>query len=159
MGAADVDDRIDGADLVEVDLVDIDPVHTCLGLRQQLEGASGPVAHEGVQVGIGQHRVDRGPRPMVVVIGRPHVDGGRGQPTATSRRPFERPAIDGQPLELCADRRLVGAHVEQRGQHHVAGHADRRVEPECTPFGVGPGHGVPPSSAAPRMRSAAQAAP
>ncbi len=143
----DIDDRIDRAHLVEVDVVDVDPVHGGLGDRETSERGASTVAHRLGERGGADHRVDRRPAPVVVVIGGGDGDRGGGDAPAGGQGRVEGPLGQADRADEVADHVELGTEVDERGEEHVAGDADGRVDPQA--------HRV----VQPRMRHAAHAAP
>ncbi len=64
----DVDDGVDGADLVEVDLLDGDVVDAGLGGAEQLEGADGGVLDRRGERGVLDELADDGQRAAMHVV-------------------------------------------------------------------------------------------
>jgi hypothetical protein len=67
-GADEVDNRVDGTDLVEVDGFDRHAMKLGFGLGHALEHAEGGVANFRIQLGLFQEITDFGPVPAVMVV-------------------------------------------------------------------------------------------
>ena len=86
----DIDDRINGPDLVKVDLGQVDAVNSRLGLAQPQEDPLGQVFLPGGQAARVDDRFDMVPVAMGVLVRG--VDLGRGRPEAALLHGLERDA-------------------------------------------------------------------
>ena len=128
--ADDVDDGVDRADLVQLDVVGRDTVDGALGLGELGEDAVGARAHGVIQVA-GARRSSTAPDRTVrvrAVLVR-HDDGaGRGDPAPLGALERQRVAVEAEAVERAGDGLGVGAGVDQRAEQHVAGHARGAVD-------------------------------
>ena len=83
--ADDIDDRIDRADLVEVDLRQVDPVHPRLGLAQLQEDPLGQVLLPRRQDALVDDRLDVVPVAMGVLVRRDDLGIGGPEAAAADR--------------------------------------------------------------------------
>ena len=125
--ADDVDDRIDRADLVEMDLGQVDPVDLRLGLAELEEDPLGQVLLPGRQDALVDDRFDVMPVAMGVLVRRDDLGIGRAKAAATDR--LER-QLAGQPQagHGLLDRPSIDAGIDQRRHRHVAGNAAETIE-------------------------------
>ena len=158
-----VDDGVDPADLVEVDLVWWPAMEPAFGDGEGGEHGARPDAAPAPASVLRRRVPGCGRRCDHGGLGGVDVDLGTGDAAPQDRLGLELPLGHRQPLEQFLDLVEVGAGVDQRAQGHVAGHAGEAVEP-CR------GHGATPwswrSPAARRtpvgetnMRATAHAAP
>ena len=128
-GADDVDDGVEPADLVEVDLLRRATVEAALGVGQRREGGQRAGRHAVGQPGLLDERRDVRRRADDRGVLRVHVQLGGRDPAAQHRLGLDRPAADRQALEQGPHLVEVGAGVDQRSERHVAGDAGEAVEP------------------------------
>ena len=139
----DVDDRVERADLVELDVAGVDAVDLAfdlgegpvdrerpiagafgkVGRADQLEHVAGPTVSDVRVVG-----AEHGRRRVVVIV------HGDVRPRRADTAPLhalerERVPVDTEPGESVGDRVHVGTGIDERRQQHVAGHARAAVEP------------------------------
>ncbi len=112
--ADDVDDRVDRADLVEMDLRQIDPVDLRLGLAELEEDPLGQILLAGRQDALVDDRFDVVQVAMDVLVRRDHIGIGRAKAAATDG--LER-QLAGQPQagHGLLDRPAIDAGIDQRG--------------------------------------------
>ena len=130
-GAGDVDDRVQCADVVEVDGLHGGAVGAGLGLGQAAEDPGGVAPHAGRETAPVEEPEDTAER-AVRAGWRPRVDldiglgGPESAPPDLVRR--ERPAGEAELRELRAERVEGHPRVEKRAEDHVARGAARAVE-------------------------------
>ena len=123
----DIDDRIDRADLVEMDLGQVDPVDLRLGLAQLEEDPLGEVFLARRQDALVDDRLDMVPVAMGVLVRRVDLRIRRPEPAAAHglERQLARQPQAGHGL---LNRPAIDARIHQRGQRHVAGNAAEAIE-------------------------------
>jgi hypothetical protein len=146
--ARDVDDRVDGADLVERHVLDVAVVHDGLRLGQAAEDAARERVRLGGEAGLVQEPADVRVRPRDGAGTGPHVHAHRVQAVRLHVLGLDLERLQRQACEPGRDVLEVGAGVDERAERHVARDAGDAVE-------VGDPHGRPPRT----MRSATSAAP
>ena len=146
-GADDIDDGVEAADLVEVDLLGRPAVEASLGLGEGGEDGEGAAADAIGEPGLLDQGRDVGGRAHDRRLVGVDVGLGRADAAAEHGLRLEAPAVHGEALDHGADLVDVGARVDERAEGHVAGDAGEAVEPGE------PGHGMSPEvgrSAVPR---------
>src|SRR5690606_786051 len=158
-GADDVDDRVDRAHLVEVDLLAGLAVEPALGLGERGEHGPGPVAHPVGKGGLVEHGEDVGSGAHDV--GGLGDDVGLRAADAVAEHAFgvESPAAHREPLADGPHLGEVGAPGEERSARHAAGHAADAVEPGDPAPGPAPAVAAHARAARGSMRETAIAAP
>ena len=123
--ADDVDDGVDGADLVELHVPGIDTVDGSFGGGEGVEHRLRPVADEVGQVGGLEQLADLPRRAVRVVVVVVDDDVGPRGRHAAALHPLEgqRVAVDTQTTERLVHRAGVGAGVDEGAEEHVAGDA------------------------------------
>ena len=123
--ADDLADRVDGADLVEVDVLGRDAVDAPLGDREALERVLRALLGAGRELRGVDLVADR--RPVAVRLpGRAvHVHGRRVDPVAIGL-----PELDAQPVDAEVGQLDRRARVDQRAEQHVARDAADAVDVE-----------------------------
>ena len=148
-GPDDVDDGVEAAHLVEVDLARRAAMELALGLGQAVEGGQGqlldPVRQAGLHDQAGDVRRRAHDRRLLGM----DVDLGGGDATAQHGLGLDRPAAHGQELADVSDLVEVRSGVDEGAEGHVARNAGEAVEP-------GDRHRRAPT---PRRRTTAHAAP
>ena len=124
-----VDDGVDAADLVEVDLLGRVAVDPSLCLGQLLEGGDRPLADPFGQASLLNQADDVRRCPHDRGLLDRHLDLRRAEPTPRDRLGVDVPSANRQPLTERSDLSKVGAGVDQRAQRHIAGDAGEAVEP------------------------------
>ena len=123
----DVDDRIDGADLVKVNLGQVDPVHARLGLAQLHEDPLGQVFLARREDALVDDRLDMVPVAMGVLVRRDDLRIGR--PESAPAHGLERElARQAQARHGLLDGPAIDAGIDQGRQGHVAGNAAETIE-------------------------------
>ncbi len=144
--ADDVGDRVERADLVEVNVVDGRAVYGGFGLGQSSEHQHGTVAHGHLEPG--QQRLDVG--EATVVGGLADLDMHLRRRERAALHPLRR-HLDRQPRVERIDRSShvveVDTGIDEAAEQHVAAHTGGRVDP------------ADHRSNRRSMRTAAQAAP
>ncbi|MDZ7733551.1 MAG: hypothetical protein U5R31_11070 [Acidimicrobiia bacterium] len=153
-GADHVDDGVDAADLVEVDLLGRPPVQPPLGFGQGGERGERTRPDALGQPGLLDEPGDVRSRANHRGRFRPDVDLGGTDATPEHRLGLEAPTGDGEPATDLTHLVEVGTGVDQRAHGHVAGDPREAVEPGER--GRSGAHGAAP---APMVRTTAQAAP
>jgi hypothetical protein len=135
--AGHVDDRVDGAELVEVDLLEGDAVDPRLGTTQRLEHGERPLAHGGVEPRLAQelHDLAEGapaPAPGGGCWARapprePDLHVARGQ-RAPHHPPHPQRELQSQARQIGFELLAREPQVEERTQDHVSGDAREDVE-------------------------------
>jgi hypothetical protein len=133
--ADDVDDGVEAAHLVEVDLLGRTAVQPALDLGQRGEGGEGPGRHPFRQTGLGDQAGDVGRGANDAGLLGPDVGLGGGDAAPEHRLDLQLPALDRELAEQAADLVRVGAGVDERAQRHVAGDPREAVEPGDRPGG------------------------
>jgi hypothetical protein len=125
----DVGQRVEGADLVEVDVLGADAVHPALGDGQPLEDDERAVPHGRRERGTGEQRADVVPGAVLVAGRRVHVHPGGPEPVPGD-------LLDRQPHRLDRQRRhRRGQHVQRHAgvdqgtEQHVAAGPRREIQP------------------------------
>ena len=160
-----VDDRVEGTDLVQLDVVRIDAVDRSLDLGEAGEHRASPSSDALGEVGIVEQAEHVAGRSVCSVITgrslglRVFVDDDvrpRG-PDSAALDPLEQQgvAVDAEPADRLRDHVGIGARVDERGHRHVAGHAGLAVEPRHPNAGAVVRHRVGHV----RIRATAAAAP
>ncbi len=130
-GADDVDDGVEGADFMEVDLLDRHVVNRGLGFRQALEQCLRAIASGRRQCRLVDQLEDPGEVPMRMRIG-PAVFADdklrRRDPRPEHALRADLVAGDGEASERGLQPVERQAGVEQRAEHHVARDAGEAVE-------------------------------
>ena len=137
-GTHHIDDGIDPAHLVEVDLIGRSAVEATLGGGEGPEHGQSPRLHSGRKLGVGHQALDVGRGANHRRLLDPHVDLGSTDSAPQHRLHLQRPPRQAQPPQdgcHLLDRR---ASVDQRAQGHVAGDAGEAVEPGRGHRGTGP---------------------
>ncbi len=125
--AGDVDDRVDRADLVKMDLGQLDPVDLGLGLAQLEEDPPGEVLLPRGQDALVEDRLDVVPVAMGVLMGGD--DLGVGRPETAALHGLERQLTgQAQAGHRLLDRPAIDTGIDQRRQRHVARDAAEAVE-------------------------------
>ena len=138
--ADDVDDRVERADLVELDVGRVDAVHRALGARRACRRSAGRVARTGsgrsaassraviAFAGRCSCRASSWSSCVVVVVGVGDDVGPRRR-DAAALHPLEpqRVAVDAEARQRGEHGVLVGAGVDERAEQHVAGDAGRAL--------------------------------
>ena len=129
--ARDVDDRIDRADLVEVDLLDRAAVDAGLGLAEALEGGYCALLIARRQVGAPDDAKNVVQVPVRMAVSRaldlhPDLRGGEAAPLDLPRA--ERIAFERELAELLAEGAGRKARVDQRAEDHVAARAREGIK-------------------------------
>jgi DnaK suppressor protein len=140
-GADDVDDRVERAHLVELDVVGRDAVDAALGLGEPREDRECVGAHPIRQPAPLEERTNVAIRPMrvVVVMRMPtrlvgmlsvhaHVEFRRADSRPRDALSVDRDAVEAERGDRVAHAREREAEIEQRAHGHVAAHAGERVE-------------------------------
>ena len=125
--AHDVDDRIDRADFVKVDLGQVDPVNLRLGLAELEEDPLGQVFLPRREDALVDDRLDMMPVAVDVLVRRDDLGVGRPESAAADRleRQLARQAQAGHGF---LDGPAVDAGIDQGRQGHVAGNAAETIE-------------------------------
>ncbi len=121
----DVEDRVGGPDLVEVDPVDRDPVDRGLGLGQELEAAHGLVFGPGRQARGGDALEDLREVPVPVLGGDAKLGLGAAEMPAGGGLALEGPAGQAQRFELGLHPRQVDARIPAQVQNGAEQHVAR----------------------------------
>ncbi len=124
--ADDVDDGVDGADLVELDIVGIDAVDRALGLGERVEHRLGTAAHAFGQVGAAEQLANVTGGPVLVAVPGSFDDDVRPRrrhAAALHTLERQRVAVDAEPGEGGEHGLAVGAGVDEGAEQHVAGDA------------------------------------
>ena len=137
----DVDDRVDRADLVELDIAGGHAMDLAFDLGERPVDGECAVAGTTREIGGAdqfEHLAGRAVDRMRIVttidggVGRV-VDGdvrpGRADSAALDPLERDRVAIDAEPAECAGDLVDIGPGIDERRQQHVAGHAGAAVEP------------------------------
>ncbi len=127
--ADDVDDRVEAADLVEVDLLGRTAVEMAFGLGERVERAERAAPHPFRQAGLLDESGDvpRGAHDAALL--GVDDDVRRADAAALHRLGVERPPTDGDAPAQLADLVEVGARVDEAAEGHVAGDPAEAVEP------------------------------
>ena len=129
-GADDVDDGVEGAHLVEVDLVRWDAMETPFDLGERREHRQRSALDPWRERAAGENLTQLGERARMVHILR-SVDRGAGRPQASALHRLGPQLPAGQTETVEDGPNLIdwGAGIEQCAQRHVAGDAGEAVEP------------------------------
>ena len=129
-GDADhVDDGVERADLVELDVGGVDAVDRALGLGQHGEDPVGHVPHGVGQVGGVEQGADRADRTVLVaVLIGDDVGPRRRDPAALDALERQGVAVDAETAEGAGDGVAVGAGIDEGAEQHVAGDPRRPVD-------------------------------
>ncbi len=126
--ADDVDDRVDGAHLVELDFLGRDAVDPSLRLREEREGALGQLGRARRQAGTGDELADDPVGPMGMRLARSaHLGVQRADPRQIHFTQLQL-RTEAELLQALVERRPGRAQVKERGDEHVARHAPDRIE-------------------------------
>src|SRR5262249_6742442 len=130
--AADVDDAVDGAHLVEVDRLERDVVDLRLRAPDDLEHRAGPRLRPGPHRARLDALEDLAQTPMHVgdLGGDLDVEVHAGDRLPHRARHFESPAVESEGAQPLLQRARVHTQVEHGGEEHVAGDAAHRLEVE-----------------------------
>ena len=122
--AADVADRIQRADLVEVDGLRRDVVHAALGPRERGEHRVRPLERAGGKRGAVEQRTHVRPPAMdVVLLLGEYRHASRREPVTRHRAGLERQSVERQRGQAGLHVVVVRAGIEQGAEQHVAGDA------------------------------------
>ena len=126
--ADDVGDRIDGADFVEVHLLDRRAVHLRLGLGQLLKDSLGQLSLPRRERAAVDHRRDVVQMAMLVL--RLVLDRDlRGAEAAFLHFAGDEPAAgQAERIDAGLDRGQVGPGIDERPERHVAADSARTIE-------------------------------
>jgi hypothetical protein len=105
---------------VEVDALQGDAVHLCLGLTDAAEDVPGPVFHLCRQGACGKHPVDVGPGPVMVLLGAGHLAAHPLDPLALLATAGEGPPGHRELQQLGLDVGGVHPQVDEQAEDHVA---------------------------------------
>ena len=118
--AADVDERVERAELVEVDVVGRDAVDAALDLGEARERVERARAGALGKVGRLDELADLAVVAMRVVVGRVDAEVERTDPLPLDALDVDLDAVDAERGRNAAQRLELGARVEERGEQHVA---------------------------------------
>ena len=150
-GADQVDDRVVGADFVEVHLIQADPVHARLRLAQTAEESRGPFPRAGSETAPLDHAEDRGQAPMRGALAVPsfdrsavskHAEAHASQPSPLRPPHLQLDAVQAQPLDHLLEQGNRQPQVQAGAQEHVARDAARTVHVEQ--YGASSSHRAEP---------------
>ena len=128
-GTDDINDCVDPADLMEVDLVWRAAVEPSFRLGQRVEDGVGAGLHSGWQPGFCHQPLDVGRRPHDGAFLGPDVNFGASDSASEHRFRFRGPPADREMLEHGQDPIEVRSGIDQGPESHVAGHTGEAVEP------------------------------
>jgi hypothetical protein len=133
--AHDVDDGVEPAHLVEVDLLGRAAVQPPLDLGQRGERGERPGGDPFRQPGLRHQAGDVGGGADDGGLLGPDVGLGGGDAAPEHRLDLQLPAVHGKLAEQAADLVGVGPGVDERAERHVAGDPREAVEPGDRPGG------------------------
>ena len=142
---------------MEGDVERVGAVHPCLGDRQPLEGAGGPVADLLVELGPLEQGPDVAPAAVVLGVGDLDVAAGGGEAVAGDGLGGERDRLGRDRVDGPTEHVEGDAGAEEGAEQHVAAGAGGRVDPDGHPSVPSCGPAGAPTRRA--MRAAATPAP
>jgi hypothetical protein len=127
-GADDIDDGVDGADLVEVNLVDWSAVRLRLGFGESNEDRERRIPDGRVERGVLEQRADGAPIPRWLIIAAFDADPSALDCTTASGFRRDADAFDAKVGDRRFNRAQWHAGIYQRAQHHVTACAGEWIE-------------------------------
>jgi hypothetical protein len=127
-----VDDCINAADFVELNIIHGNPVNVCFNLCEYSEYLECSFTNTGGKFGIDQELFDVAPGAVVmVIVMMMHTNDGSGGADSGTLSAFkhQRVVIKRKTAKYFDDLQRIGASINERCQSHVTGSASTTMKP------------------------------